>query len=1361
MWYNKYIGIPYKDGGRDENGLDCWGLVRLVYKEQYNIDLPSFTSHYSTAKDRELINELISRHKEGWEKTTEPVEGSVVLMRVLGTETHVGVYLGNNAMLHIREGVHAIIEPVDTTTWKNRIVGYYNYTEKFSESINVVAAPHPLKTETVTLPIFEGTKLDFIAEHIKSEYNISDKLYSKVIFLLNGKVIPQSEWHVTKVSRGDSLEYRAVPGDDSGIFRMVAFLVLAVTAPYLANGLIGGAGGFGASVFAGGLSATGIAAYAGVMIAGSALINAIAPIRPPQQGPTPEQSVAQNLITGAHNQALQYGAIPVVLGKMRVTPPLGATNNVRFSSDPDILSFSENTNSGGIAGKDTFVDMLLVWGYGPVALDVRTLKIGQVNIYNEDGTSNYTNFKQITLDRKTEPSADVLKAFNDIYGKDVQQFFPNQQLTYDGLPPVGSTGIFIKNLPWTPAPTRTDNLGWVEYAFSQPSTSVSVAIGFPQGLRAIIVNGNGAGKEKPAPVKLHLQIKRNSADSWHDWGIFTVGGKLSSTNSTSTVTEYTCDYEGVCYDTEYQVNTSDNEILGGGPIKDAFTWTVTKNRIDVTENIDANGNVTYSNPVTNWGENDLLQIRIRRLSGDKTEPNDNYRYSHQAVVQTVTSHSNSLPCIDPPNSKIAKTAITIQATDEINGQIDGINGLVQTVCKDWDSTLNQWVERATSNPASLFRYVLQHSANPQRVPDSQINLTQLQHWHSYCNQTRTVYYNNEVYQSTLQYNSILGGSQRSVLDVLRDIAAAGRASPAMLDGKWSVVIDEPKSDIIQHFTPHNSWGFEATKMLPRMPEALKVQFSDRDNDYVQKEVIVSYADKSPTSAQLLESIQLPGVTSTAEAIDHAKWHLAQIKLRPEVYVLNTDIEYIVCSRGDRVKVSHDVPMWGSGTARVTRTHESSPGSISVLQLDDLIAIDPTKNYNIRIRNSANGSSSVFNINKSFNISSLSRQNNIVSIFTNGIHPLNAGDTVTVSSSNVAVNGTITIDSVLYSSGNPIGFAYTLEGANIAQVSATGTISLTPNSYTAVQLSNPATTSNVAPDDLILFGEVSRESQDLIVTKIEPTSNKTARITMVDYGVTSSYNVFTDYANITSNAVFEALITEPPTELSLQVGNLIPIVNPAQVLSDGRVARRLSPGVYEYIIRVPYSNPPNLPNDVGFVMAEMIPANMPDTSGTVTFKADISLRSIDLTGVQEGQVYRFRLRYVTKSGKFGPWTNWFGHLVAGKNTNYYTVPGLALDLDTTYIVATTIAPNDSPDFKTYEFRLYKDTGVEDFWDIDPKTNGILVVQSRTSARFNLLDMPNPRISTEGITYRVACRAIDSSNNYSATSALGTIVVKTIQ
>jgi len=39
----EYIGIPFLEDGNDRNGLDCWRLVVMVYKERLNIDLPDFS----------------------------------------------------------------------------------------------------------------------------------------------------------------------------------------------------------------------------------------------------------------------------------------------------------------------------------------------------------------------------------------------------------------------------------------------------------------------------------------------------------------------------------------------------------------------------------------------------------------------------------------------------------------------------------------------------------------------------------------------------------------------------------------------------------------------------------------------------------------------------------------------------------------------------------------------------------------------------------------------------------------------------------------------------------------------------------------------------------------------------------------------------------------------------------------------------------------------------------------------------------------------------------------------------------------------------------------------------------------------
>ena len=114
------VGIPFVKGGRDsEQGVDCWGLVMLVYKEHYGTDIPDFTD----------IDGFLD---EGdWECIPEPKDEDVPLVALMASYPdciiHAGIFIGNNRVIHTMEQTNSIISRVDLL--KEHIIGYYRYIQ--------------------------------------------------------------------------------------------------------------------------------------------------------------------------------------------------------------------------------------------------------------------------------------------------------------------------------------------------------------------------------------------------------------------------------------------------------------------------------------------------------------------------------------------------------------------------------------------------------------------------------------------------------------------------------------------------------------------------------------------------------------------------------------------------------------------------------------------------------------------------------------------------------------------------------------------------------------------------------------------------------------------------------------------------------------------------------------------------------------------------------------------------------------------------------------------------------------------------------------------------------------------------------
>jgi hypothetical protein len=793
-------------------------------------------------------------------------------------------------------------------------------------AIQIYAAPAPFSNKTVNATAPQGsTVLDIVNMIVPNGYNGA----VGAVVLIDGHIIDRDKWNVIRPKAGRTVNVRVVPTGGGGKNPLAAILSIAITiaAPYvgaaLASSFAFGGVWLGATFFS---SATVFSAAFGVV--GKLLISALAPPpKPPRPANNPAESPTQ-FIEGARNQLIPFGKVPVCLGTNRMIPPQAAR------------PFTETI------GGQQYVRQLFTWGYGKV--DVSDLRIGESPI------SSFSDF-------------DVAHRLNGDLNQPTE-LFANAVLQ-------DNFDVLLKQEDgFTLRTSRAD------------SDELVVDFTF-QGL----VRFSASGKKRDQSVEIDVQFSKTGENDWRG-GVpyfavspavfnFPAAGAVSGSNisfRTDLIVAYPA--TGTLARISGTVTASSQSgatapSLPTGAIRIArviirrqFSFPTTTNEIfsviderssgSFVRNIETASDFvsTQSAPlavsvsggglrlplivtgaqteplrisqVVRLPEKGQYDVRVRRVSADTDD--------EKIIDKLYFTSLKSFRFISPVGeSNVSGTAVRIRATNQLAGALETFNALVSSIVLDYDAETDTWIERKTSNPASLYRYVLQGSANAKALPDSKIDIPALQEWHIYCQQQ------GYTYNRVIDYET-------SVAEVLQDIASAGSASPAIVDGLRSVVVDRVKSDIVQIVTPRNSFEYSGEMTYPDPPHAFRVQFRNAEKGYQQDERIV-YADGfNEGNATNFETLNLQSCTSSSLAFKIARRFLASVILRPETHTFNMAIENIVCKRGDRIKFVNDVPLIGVGDGRI-KSIQKSGDDITGFTIDDIVTIPQSGTYFTRIR----------------------------------------------------------------------------------------------------------------------------------------------------------------------------------------------------------------------------------------------------------------------------------------------------------------------------------------------------------------------------------------------------------------------------
>jgi len=141
VWAGDYVGIPFVDLGRDRDGCDCWGLVRMILAERAGLVLPCWATAYESEANRQRVLGLAEDQKSDgpWrrieppaERTFDVVELTQPVRSVDGWRflaIHAGLVVTPGWLIHVERATAALLVDYRRLPMRNRVVAFWRHRE--------------------------------------------------------------------------------------------------------------------------------------------------------------------------------------------------------------------------------------------------------------------------------------------------------------------------------------------------------------------------------------------------------------------------------------------------------------------------------------------------------------------------------------------------------------------------------------------------------------------------------------------------------------------------------------------------------------------------------------------------------------------------------------------------------------------------------------------------------------------------------------------------------------------------------------------------------------------------------------------------------------------------------------------------------------------------------------------------------------------------------------------------------------------------------------------------------------------------------------------------------------------------------
>jgi len=777
-------------------------------------------------------------------------------------------------------------------------------------SLTVTYRP-PFELAPIVRHVPEGSTLLDIRNLIGELPNTFDEFGS---ICIAGHVVPRALWgsvrprprthdgavvevsfHATPAGGGD--------GDGKNILALVASIAITAATGFIAGGGLATAGGLFAK---GTVSATLLAA--GVSLAGSLLLSALAP--PPTLAQPDDSNTRAPGSAGADGNILDpNGGIPRVVGTHKVFPPLGC----------EPLTYYE--------GEDEVVEAVFVLA-GPHELsDIRIAEApideaNDVEFETRDGFGGAEPLTLISRQGRAEPVQAELRGHtvSETDGRQLESFTDDEE---DALPP-----------PTTVASRQEPDEVWINLTFPQgihQNASETARLRVPIRIRFREVGSTTwiNGPELHFEAAKIAQMRTSIIIAWQDGEVSSAAASAqegwTAAHVLTPIQTNAPQWPG--YEADPYFRQAGDTWINGANSATSGVKNVIMNRYEAR--------ITLDKAVFPKGRYEFeLQRGYSFRSGNFFD--SNYRLS-SAVRSFFHFEGTSTRTIAQSRDGIADTLFIIRATsvwnenpittDDLamiavrarNRRVDRLSTIASGYVRDWDGAAwTNWTK--TSNPAPHLRDIYTGLLNVDPVPPEIIDDAGIVSWRQRCI--------DEGYECNAVVQDV------SVLEAASIVTACGFARP-YLSEIWGVTPDYDRTAEapVQLFSPRNSTGFSFTKAFADLPDGFRVTFSDRNQNYDTRQVVI-FRDGVSDDSGLVEQVTYRGLVTEDQVRLRAAFDLLQARQRSAFFSLTAPAEALVCRRGSLVAVQHDMLSQAAGQGRITSLQAGSPGFLASVTLDD-------------------------------------------------------------------------------------------------------------------------------------------------------------------------------------------------------------------------------------------------------------------------------------------------------------------------------------------------------------------------------------------------------------------------------------------